>query len=127
MLPHALDTPLPHKMKALVEKFAVMIGPMVSGGLLEVDGPVASKAEAQAQDDARDRAAVHALSAAMEPVLRRELDSANSLGAIQLVQNQIEDVRRIMEVCGDPPLPFKKSRRTPPLWRFTRFLGTVTW
>jgi hypothetical protein len=91
----------PKRAQSIVERFALMIGPMVSGELLEVGAPALSKAEVAAADAARqDPEKVLALHRSMEPVIRRELASANSTEQIDMVNDQIEMVRKIMEVLA---------------------------
>ena len=100
----------PKRAQAIVERFALMLGPMAAG--MVDSGQQLSGAAGTAQlGDAGgvgggggggyggDAAAeqVLAMHQVMEPVLRREIQHANSKRKIDELQNQISDVRKIME------------------------------
>lgn len=79
--------------QAIVERFALMLGPMV-------DGPGVDKETGQqGADEARQQGpqATLALHKTMEPVLARELASANGKEKIEEILNQVSEVRQIME------------------------------
>ena len=93
----------PKRAQAIVERFALMLGPMVSGQLLDGE---ASRAEMDGNGDAAargtgtnldDPAEVLELHKTMEPMIMRELEHANSAKKIDILQDQMSEVRRIME------------------------------
>eukprot|EP00613_Pedinella_sp_CCMP2098_P045785 CAMPEP_0171778160 /NCGR_PEP_ID=MMETSP0991-20121206/58227_1 /TAXON_ID=483369 /ORGANISM="non described non described, Strain CCMP2098" /LENGTH=316 /DNA_ID=CAMNT_0012385043 /DNA_START=183 /DNA_END=1133 /DNA_ORIENTATION=+ len=85
--------------QAIVERFALMLGPLLDGQLMDGDAPTIDKASVQAADEARQCSPQAALEMhkTMEPVLMRELQHANGKEKIVEVENQISEVRNIME------------------------------
>lgn len=86
----------PKRAQAIVERFALMLGPMVDGQLLDGEAPHPRAAEVVAADAARDQEQMLELHRVMEPILERELAHANGSQKIEEVQNQISEVRTIM-------------------------------
>jgi len=82
--------------QAIVERFALMLGPMIDGQLLDGEAPHPGAAEVVAADTARDQQQMLELHRVMEPILARELEHANSSQKIEEIQNQISEVRAIM-------------------------------
>ena len=87
----------PKRAQAIVERMGILLGPMVSGAQVDGDGSPLTAAEVAAADTARDPAAVLEMHRSMETMLTRELSASNSSSAIETVQNQISEVRAIME------------------------------
>jgi hypothetical protein len=85
--------------QAAVEKLAVLLMPMLSPQALDPDAAQASKEVLAAAEQQRrtDPASVLALHRTAEPLLARELAHANSGNQLSRVQDQLKEVRRIME------------------------------
>jgi hypothetical protein len=99
----------PKRAQAIVERFALMLGPMVEG-VVDSGKQLADAAETSqlgGSSGAAGRGGGYGVDAAaeqvlavhqvMEPVLRREIQHANSKRKIDELHNQISDVRKIME------------------------------
>jgi len=87
----------PKRAQATVERCALMLGPMLDGQLMEGEAPTPGVAELKAADDAQDQTQLLELHKVMEPILRREMEHANSSRRIDQIQDQLSDIKQIMQ------------------------------
>jgi hypothetical protein len=88
----------PKRAQATTERFALLLGPIIDGQISNGEAPPASKADTAASDASRTPEVVLELHKTMEPMLVREIEHANSMEKIDILNNQISEIKKIMEV-----------------------------
>lgn len=86
----------PKRAQSVIERLALLLGPMIDGQIQGGDASALDAAEVVAHDASRTQQELAELHRVMEPILSREMQHANSSSQIEQIQNQLDDIKAIM-------------------------------